>query len=177
MKAFLHCLLLVVITCGCASRSGHDRVGLVLGTVGPEPLAQRKAASEGTLVVYTALDQHAHFNTSAYHRYYSDYEVRSESGAVVKKVHNDSGTVVDGPVEVPLGPGHYRVHAKANGYGWVTVPVVIESGQVTTVHLDGGRTGAAGLSQALTVRLPQGEIAGGLTTRNGGSEAAMSRAY
>ena len=87
-------------------------------------------------MVYTAPDPHAHFDGSSYHRYYSDYEVRSEDGALIKKVHNDSGTVVEGPVEVNLPAGKYRVHARANGYGWVTVPVVIEPGKVTTVHLE-----------------------------------------
>ena len=160
MKSFLSCCFLILIACGCASRSGHGGAGLVLEPVGPQPSGSSRRDHQGTLIVYTALDQHAHFNGSAYHRYYSDYEIRSETGAVVKKVHNDSGSVVDGPVEVPLESGRYQVRAKANGYGWVTVPVIIENGRVTTVHLEGGKGTVTGLSKAQAVRLPHGEIAG-----------------
>jgi hypothetical protein len=54
------------------------------------------------------------------------------------EVTNDSGTVIEGPVEVLLPGGHYRVHARSNGCGWVTVQVVVEPGLVTLVHLDCG---------------------------------------
>jgi hypothetical protein len=128
----LSCSLLAVLVCGCA---GHRRSEIVLDTVTPESSARAPEERSG-LIVYTATDPHAHFDGSSYHMYYSDYEVRSEAGDLIKKVHNDSGTVIEGPVEVKLPAGRYRVHARANGYGWVTVPVVIEAGRVTTVHLD-----------------------------------------
>jgi hypothetical protein len=109
---------------------------MVLETVTPENSAPRNTPAASALVVYTAPDPHAHFDGTPYHLYYSDYEVRSEDGALVRKVHNDSGSVIEGPVEVNLPAGKYRVHARANGYGWVTVPVLIEAGKVTTVHLE-----------------------------------------
>ena len=109
---------------------------MVLDTVTPESSAPHAAGMSSGLVVYTAPDPHAHFDGTSYHLYYSDYEIRSEDGGLVRKVHNDSGTAIEGPVEVNLPAGKYRVHAKANGYGWVAVPVIIEPGKVTTVHLD-----------------------------------------
>ena len=133
MKTLLFCLPIALLVCGCAS-TNHSEV--VLDTVTPESSAARPAEDQSGLVVYTAPDPHAHFGGSPYHMYYSDYEVRSEDGALVRKVHNDSGTVVEGPVEVHLPAGKYRVHARANGYGWVTVPVVIEPGKITTVRLN-----------------------------------------
>jgi hypothetical protein len=118
--------------------------------------------SEGTLVVYSALDQSPHFNTSDYHACYSDYEVLSEDGRVVKKVTNDAGTIVEGPAEVKLTPGNYRVRARANKYGVVTVPVLVEPHVVTTVHLDGGgaRSGSDEIAHRNAVTLPKGEIVG-----------------
>jgi hypothetical protein len=132
----LHSLFLgMLLICGCASPSRHD---LVLAPVAPDSDQHQHIDHQGKLVVYTELDVHAHFYGFAYHRYYSDYEIRTEPGALLKKVHNDSGTVAEGPVEVPLEAGKYQIRARANGYGWVLVPVIIESGKVTTVHLDDG---------------------------------------
>jgi hypothetical protein len=133
MKTFLPCFFLALLLCGCVS---SRRSELVLHTVTPDSPPARAAEENSALVVYTAPDPHAHFEGASYHMYYSDYEVRSENGTLIKKVHNDSGTVIEGPVEVKLAAGKYRVHARANGHGWVTVPVVVEPGKVTTVHLD-----------------------------------------
>jgi len=122
-----------LLLCGCAS---PRRSEIVLDAVTPETSPARVIPDSSALVVYTAPDPHAHFDGTSYHMYYSDYDVRSEDGTLVRKVHNDSGTAVEGPVQVRLPAGRYRVHARANGYGWVIVPVVIEQGKVTTVHLD-----------------------------------------
>jgi hypothetical protein len=54
------------------------------------------------------------------------------------KRRNDNGTSWEGPAEVQLPPGKYRVVARANGYGTVTVPVTVAAKQTTTVHLEGG---------------------------------------
>jgi len=61
-----------------------------------------------------------------------------------------------------LPAGTYRVVARANGYGIVTVPVVIEKNQVTTVHLEGGGSweNEVARSQSDAVRLPDGRIVG-----------------
>jgi len=37
-----------------------------------------------------------------------------------------------------LQPGKYEVVARANGYGEVTVPVVVEAQRTTVLHLEGG---------------------------------------
>ena len=53
---------------GCASR-GH---GLVLDPVEP-PVFQPSADSNGTLVVFSAYDPNAHFNSFPYRRIHSGY--------------------------------------------------------------------------------------------------------
>jgi hypothetical protein len=54
------------------------------------------------------------------------------------------------------------VAARANGYGLVTVPVIVRADQVTTVHLEGSPSwqNRIQLSQSSPVRLPGGAIAG-----------------
>jgi hypothetical protein len=80
----------------------------------------------------------------------------------LRTVHNDNGELVEGPAEVSLAGGRYRVVALANGYGLVIVPVVIVRSQVTTVHLEGSPSwpDKQALLHSNPVRLPDGEIAG-----------------
>jgi hypothetical protein len=95
----------------------------------------------GRLVVYTGPDVHPHWGDSLYSYHYSDYEVRSDKDVMLKKVHNNVGGVVTSPAVVELEAGNYRVHARAPGRGWVEVPVIIQAGRQTTVHLDGNALG------------------------------------
>ena len=150
-------LLAALPLAGCAS-NGH---GLVLDPVGP-PVFQPSAGSNGTLVVFSAYDQTAHFNRLPYRRVHSDYSLFAADGTRLRTIHNDNGTSVEGPNEVLLPAGQYRVVALANGYGTVTVPVVVEVNQTTTVHLEGGNPmgSKAPSANAKPVRLPDGEIVG-----------------
>jgi hypothetical protein len=112
-------------------------------------------------MVYSAFDPHAHFNGSPYRRYHSDYTVFSEDGKLLQAIHNDVGGVTEDPKPAELHPGKYRIVARANGYGWVTVPVIIVAHSVTTVRLEGGSSGLKNEALANnSVRLPDGEIAG-----------------
>jgi hypothetical protein len=73
-----------------------------------------------------------------------------------------SETALQDPVAVGLPPGKYRVSARANGYGSVTVPVIIEPQQSTILHLEGGGSwpNEPAFNQTNTVRLPDGQIIG-----------------
>jgi len=76
-------------------------------------------------------------------------------------IHNDVGGVTEDPRPVELQSGRYRIVARANGYGWVTVPVVIVAHRVTTIDLEGGTQWP--MDDALasnSVRFPDGRIAG-----------------
>jgi len=145
---------------GCA----RDRIGMVLGPVGPAPVQiSASNSANGTLVVYSAYEVNADFNArDPYRHEYSDYRVFSADGNLLQRVHNNSGTILQRAQPVVLPAGTYRVTAQANGYGLVTVPVVIRAGCDTIVHLEGGAIWPAqsGFNRTNAVRLPEGEIVG-----------------
>src|SRR5262249_49353652 len=147
----------IVFLAGCASFQN----GLVLDAVVPTPNENRIACQHGVLVVYSAFDQHAHFSGSPYRRYYTDYKIFTEDGKLLETIHNDVGGVTQDPKQIELESGRYRIVARANGYGWVTVPVVIDAHRFTTVHLEGGTRWPMGDAPASSsVRFPDGRIAG-----------------
>jgi hypothetical protein len=143
---------------GCISQP-H---GLVLDPIGPPGSPSPGAGSNGTLVVFSAFDPHADFNDLPYLRHYTDYKITREDGQLWQTVRNDNASLLEGPRRVQLPAGAYHVVARANGYGVVTVPVLIRANQVTTVHLEGGSSWQhrSQLSQSNPVRLPDGEIVG-----------------
>jgi hypothetical protein len=151
-------LVAVVTVAGCAA----PQHALVLDPIGPPESQSVGAGSNGTLVVFSAFDSHADFNDLPYLRHYTDYRITRQDGKLVQTVHNDSGTPSDHPRKVQLPVGTYDVVARANGYGVVTVPVIIRANQVTTVHLEGGSAwwSRSQLKQSNPVRLPDGRIVG-----------------
>ena len=160
MKLLIAASLLVVVALALGCVSQHH--GLVLDPIGPLDSQSAGAGSNGTLVVFSAFDPHAHFNDLPYLRHYTDYKITYQDGKLVKTVHNANGASLEGPKRVQLPVGAYRVLARANGYGVVTVPVIIRPDQVTTVHLEGSPSWhhRSQLSQSNPVRLPDGAIAG-----------------
>ena len=162
MKA-LHFLTLTVaaaLVSGCAS----GKNGLVLNTVGPSPAQPMGADStNGTLLVYTAYTRNADFAGRDSRRpEYSDYKIASADGNLVLRVHNNAGTILQDPKSVELAPGKYNVFARVNGYGHLTIPVMIVGRQTTVLHLEGGDSwpNASAFNQANSVRLPDDQIIG-----------------
>lgn len=143
---------------GCASLGP----GLVLDPVGPPPGTSVGTGSTGMLMVYSAYEQGAEFNSPYYRRQFTDYRILSTDGKLLQSVHNDSGTLLEAPKRIELPVGTYRIVAAANSYGRVTVPAVIRGHQVTTVHLEGSPAwpNRRELAASDPVRLPDGEIAG-----------------
>ena len=145
---------------GCAT--GKD--GVVLDTVGP-PLSPPASLSstDGTLAVYSAYEVNADFNArDPYRPEYSDYEILTTDGKLLRKVHNNSGTIFQDAVPVELPPGKYNVIARANGYGYLTIPVIIADRETTVLHLEGGGSwpDESVFNQTNAVRLPDGQIIG-----------------
>jgi hypothetical protein len=160
MKNYYTVVLLTAATlwAGCA----FGPRGMVLEPVGPSPQALG-IGTNGTLVVFSAYEVTAPGIGDYEHRHhYSDYRILSEDGKPLQTVRNDTGTEVREAARVQLPPGKYRVAASSNGYGTVIVPVVIAASRTTVVHLEGGYSwpSDAALSQANSVRLPDGEIVG-----------------
>jgi hypothetical protein len=143
-----------VLMAGCASER-H----LTLAPIGPPPAAPAQG-SAGALVVFSATARNARFSSLPYHLVYSDYELRSQNGKFLQTVRNDTGTSVSGPKTVALSPGEYQVYARANGYGYIIVPVIIRPNQTTTVHLEGSGWTSNSPVPTDPIRLPAGEIAG-----------------
>jgi hypothetical protein len=159
----IHASLLAVVTgllvTGCASNRNH----LTLDTVGPSGQLTGADAATGTLVVYSAFKRNADFDSrDPYRQEYSDYKILTDNGHLLHKVHNNSGTIFQDVVSVSLSPGKYQVEARANGYGFVTVPVVVEAQHSTVLHLEGGSPwpDTSAFNQSNTVRLPDGQIVG-----------------
>lgn len=152
-------LLVVVLPFGCM----HSPGSVVLDPVGPPPGELVGNGTTGSLLVYSAFDSAPDFNNSPYRQRYTDYTIFTSDGAeLVKKVRNDSGKLAEGPVRVELSAGNYRVVARANGYGIVTVPVVVKPSQTTSVHLEGSHwwPRSSPIFDANPVRLPGGQIVG-----------------
>ena len=140
MKTTLRNTVLLVATAALAAGCASHPANVVLAPVGPErpPSAPALTADQqGTLVVYSAFDDNPDFNRrDFYQRAYTDYVIRTDTGHLLRRVQNDSGTIVLEPAAVNLPAGRYLVQADANGLGEVTVPVVIAPKQLTSVHLE-----------------------------------------
>ncbi|HWH70085.1 MAG TPA: hypothetical protein VNT26_11920 [Candidatus Sulfotelmatobacter sp.] len=147
-----------LLLAGCAS----NKPELALAPVGPPAFGAAPGQPNGSLVVFSAYDSLAHFSSLPGRLFYTDYNIYSADGKLLQRVHNDNGSSMEGPRKVHLPPGQYRVMARANGYGQVSVPVVIGAHQVTTVHLEGdGRwRGNQPGTPTNPVRLPDGQIVG-----------------
>ena len=165
MKCIITFVMLAagLLLSGCAS---FER-SLVLDPVGPALIQSATVGSKGSLVVYSAFDVHADFTSIDPDRHrHTDYKIFSENGKLLQVVHNDTGTMLEGPVVVGLSAGTYRIAARANGYGVVTLPVVIAPHRITTVHLEGGGSWSnkGAFNQKNGVRLPDGQIVGWRTS-------------
>jgi len=108
----------------------------VLRPVGPAPFEQARNSPEGTLIVYSALDQGSTGDPDAY-PHHSGYRIYFEDGNQLKYVNNQVATFSEEPAIVSLAPGRYKVVATAARVGTVRVPVVVEAGKTTALHLDG----------------------------------------
>jgi hypothetical protein len=121
------------------------------------------ASDEGTLLVYSACTRNADFAGRDLRRpEYSDYKIVSTDGKQMQRVHNNTGTIFQDPRPVELAPGKYNIFARVNGYGHLTVPVIIEAGRTTVLHLEGGDPWReeSVFNQTNAVRLPDGQIIG-----------------
>jgi hypothetical protein len=145
---------------GCATRSPHP----IADTVGPVPsVVQTTASTNGTLLVYSAYKRNADFNSNDPRRAeHSDYRILSADGQLVRKVHNITPTAIQDAVPVELPPGNYQVVARANGYGYLTIPVLIEQQRCTVLHLEGGGfwPDESSFNETNSVRLQDGQIIG-----------------
>ncbi len=168
MKVFFTSIsiLTVAVLSGCAT----GKNGLVLDPVGPTPDQPAAVSStNGMLVVYSAYEVNAEFYArDPNNPEYSDYKIFTDDGRLLQKVHNNDGTILQGPVSVELPSGKYRIKAQSNGYGYLSVPIVIVAQQNTILHLEGGGfwPNESAFNQTNAVRLPDGVVIGWKATTN-----------
>jgi hypothetical protein len=163
MKIAIKPVMLIIfgaLLAGCAGM----RSDLVLDTAGPTPAPTAQSTSgRGTLIVYSACKVNADFNSrDPNRREYSDYRILDRDRKLLEFIHNVTDDIIEGPVSVKLPVGKYFVVARSNGYGIVTIPVIIASRQNTILHLDGfdAWPDESEFNQTNAVCLPDGEIVG-----------------
>lgn len=153
-----------ILLSGCVT----DKTNFTTATVGPVPTDPKPTgAGDGVLVVYSAYKRNADFNSSDPNRpEHSDYQILNADGSLLRRVHNISKTVFEDAVPIALVPGKYEVVARANEYGYLTIPVRIEPEQTTILHLEGGNfwSNVAQFNETNAVRLPDGQIIGWKST-------------
>ncbi len=114
---------------------GWSTAPVALAPVGPGPESSVSTTSTGELQVFSKEVGRVDGLNPTWHQH-SDYFIYDRDGKLVKYVKNNTGYFARAPLPVFLPPGQYLVKAKAKDYPWVNVPVIIEPGRVTSVHLD-----------------------------------------
>jgi hypothetical protein len=109
----------------------------VLNAVGPETDTLQASDFVGTLTVYSATVQRATGSTT-YVYPHTSYEVY-RNGHPFRHVINRQSLDLETPTSVVLPKGNYVVVAQSDTQGMVNVPVRIETGRKTVLHLDGGQ--------------------------------------
>jgi hypothetical protein len=126
---------LVSLMAGCSSRP------VALQPVGPNPNRSQSEASMGNLQVFSRMaaqqddENQAGDGIPPWHQY-TEYNIYGLDGKLVKRVINSNGHYSEHAELVVLPPGRYLVKAQASDYYWVNVPVTVERGRTTRVHLD-----------------------------------------
>jgi len=150
---------LVSLVVGCSS------VPVALAPVGPNPAGSERIAAKGELEVYSSLAEQSD-NQNQANNYdpvwyqHTNYRIYNLSGKLVKYVDNTMGHYEQTPRRVALPAGRYFVKAQAKDYLRVEVPVTIEQGRTTRVHLDDNWKLPADTPKREVVSLPNGHPVG-----------------
>jgi hypothetical protein len=107
-----------------------------LPTVGPDPSGLQSHSVSGQLEVFSKLKAHSQGNNPPWYQHV-DYYIYDLKGNELQHVDNKVGYYASAPRTITLPAGHYLIKASAKGAYMLDVPVVIESGRMTSVHLDG----------------------------------------
>lgn len=133
LRLFLATLVLGAACCllsGCATPKGQ----LVVGTVGPQNPRGSTSGGFGQLQVFTQTVENN--DGGIVYPVHTAYWIYTTNGFKVKSVQNHVGPNDMSPMVVMLPAGLYHVIARADRYGIITVPTVIEGNRVTQIHLD-----------------------------------------
>ena len=157
MKLTLRNTILSVATAVLVASCSSAPPTIVHETVGPGPTVVNQQHN-GFLKVYSATESMADDDGFSLLRY-TNYQIDAADGTVFKEVPNDDQE----PTRVILPKNTYTVVAQSDTSGTVSVPVAIETGKTTVLHLErkkDWKEAAAGIDSADLVRLPNGQPIG-----------------
>ena len=159
---------------GCASTSHLTR----LAPVGPALTEVPQKQDAAILEVYSArvrapvdLNREEFLwnndfgkNDFLYEPSHTSYTIYTADGAIFRKIRNAKDMNDANPTLVDLPQGEYRIQAEAEDYGGcaftVAIPVIVEPGLTTVVHLDGSWQPPRGVDAKSVVKLPNGKYVG-----------------
>jgi hypothetical protein len=125
---------MIAILPGCSSPT------LLREPVGPDPFVSKTADPDGTLRVFTATEEVNDIGFETAYSQRTDYTICDWNGKTIQHVRdNNKGHFEATPRSIQLRPGIYNIRALAAiGLGeWIMLPVVVEAGRTTDVHLNG----------------------------------------
>ena len=150
------CLIAIWVSCATQRH-------LVLEPVGPRSASgsnRLALAGSGFLKVYSATETR---HVGKFNDYYphTAYLIYNTNGNVLQWVQNSVASIDEAPALVRLPAGLYSILAQDDDYGRVSVPIVIEGGETTSVHLENRRLPSREqLNASNSVSLPNGRIVG-----------------
>jgi len=131
---------------------------IVHETVGPS-VAVGNEEHNGFLTVFSATEWTTTDGDGPSQLSYTNYQIDAADGSLFQEVANGDYE----PTRVILPIGIYTVVAWSDTSGEVSVPVAIETGKLTVVHLESEKDwqeASAGIRSADLVRLPNGQPIG-----------------
>ncbi len=154
MKSPLLAALATLATIGCAEQQRAS-----LSALGPETAPIVQKSSTGTLVVYSAWRRTGTDDPD--HRVHGDYQVLTPESKPFLRVRNYITPMLEDPANIPLAPGNYLIKARVQGFGFVSVPVTIESHKTTALYMDNTtQPDAQSRANVQQVQLADGRVIG-----------------
>lgn len=154
---------IVIIGAGVLTfQSGCLSGPIALSPVGPDVRDSAGAGTKGYLQVFTAKEKSipiASDDPTSFNLH-TGYDIKDAAGKSVQFVANHSSNMDEWPNAVKLPAGTYVIVAESTCCGQVTVPVVIEKGKTTVLHLDSNWSPSAQTPTNQLVFLPDGAAVG-----------------
>ncbi len=139
----------------CVSLLASRALATTLPPVGPNPSGLQNQSASGQLEVFSTLEGHSEGNNPPWFQH-ADYYICDRQGHELQQVDNAVGYYARVPRMVTLAPGQYLIKSPAKDAFWVKVPVVVQAGHVTRVHLDGDWAMPANTPETKVVFSPSG---------------------
>jgi hypothetical protein len=160
----MKCASLIVVSSAVVCVAGCSSTPVAVAPIGPNPAGGERLAATGELEVFSNLaeqsdDPNQGSKDPVWYQH-ADYNIYNLQGKLVKHVYNSVGHYEQAPRRVALPAGRYLVKAQAQDYLRVEVPVTIERGRTTKVHLDDRWNLPADTPKRELVSLPNGNPAG-----------------